>query len=243
MVAPLMSSVGFTWLAGLLLPPERLGIHRWVWIGLVFVAANLLLVAVGRLTRLFLPLVAMMKLTLVFPDEAPSRTKAALRRSNSKTMLRQMHEARARGESTGEALHGEYLVQLLKEVNDHDRLTRGHSERVRAYSELLGEELGLVESKMNKVRWSALLHDVGKLSVPSEILNKDGRPTDAEWKVLTGHPAAAGELLEPLRPWLGDWVHAADQHHCRWDGNGYPYDLSGHQISVAGRLVAVGRCL
>ncbi len=128
-IAPLASSVTFTWIAGIVLPPERLGVNRWVWIGLVFVAANGLLYVVSRLTRQLLPLVALMKLTLVFPDNAPSRTKATLRRSNSRTMLRQMEEARARGETTGAALHGDYLVQLLKEINEHDRLTRGHSER------------------------------------------------------------------------------------------------------------------
>ncbi len=231
--------MAFTWLAGVLVPPERLGLHRWVWVGLVFIAANGLLVVVGRLTRWLLPLAALMKLTLVFPDHAPSRTKAALRQSNSRTMLRNMEEARARGETSGEALHGDYLVQLLKEVNDHDRLTRGHSERVRAYAEMLGEELGLGESDMNKLRWSALLHDVGKLSVPSEVLNSDRRPTDDEWAILSGHPAAARPMLEPLAPWLGEWVHAADQHHCRWDGKGYPDQIGGHDIALAGRLVAI----
>lgn len=239
MVAPLVSSIGFTWWMGRVLPPARLGVHQWVWVAMVFVAANVLLLIVSRLMRRLMPLVALMKMTLVFPDNAPPRTKAALRRSNSRTMLREMEEARARGETTGAAMHGDYLVQLLKEVNDHDRLTRGHSERVRAYSELLGDEMGLDEDDLHKLRWAALLHDVGKLSVPHEVLNKDGRPTDEEWQQLQGHPAAATPMLEPLRPWLGDWLHAADQHHCRWDGNGYPVKLAGTDISYAGRLVAI----
>ena len=238
-VAPLTVSILFTYTAGRVAPPDRVGLHRWVWIAVVFVLANVVLFGLTRLTRRLTPLVALMKLTLVFPDAAPSRTRAALRNSNSRTMLREMEEARARGERTGAALHGDYLVQLLKEVNDHDRLTRGHSERVRAYSELLGQELRLPEAELHKLRWAALLHDVGKLSVPSEILNKDGRPTDEEWKILSGHPGAGLPLLEPLRPWLGDWIHAADQHHCRWDGKGYPHKIGGEQITVAGRLVAI----
>ncbi len=238
-VAPLILSIGYTVTVGRVLPPERLGVHRWVWIGLVFVTANLLLFGLTRLTRRLMPLVALMKLTLVFPDNAPSRTRSALRSSNSRTMLRQMEQSRARGDVTGETIHGDYLVQLLKEVNEHDRLTRGHSERVRAYSELLGEQIGLDDDDMHKLRWASLLHDVGKLTVPSEILNKDGRPTDDEWTVLSGHPGAGLPMLEPLRPWLGDWIHAADEHHCRWDGNGYPKKVGGTEITLAGRLVAI----
>ncbi len=236
---PLLISFGFSIAAGRIAPAHELGVNRWVWIAVVFLLANLLLVVLRNLTGRLIPLVALMKLTLVFPDNAPSRTKAALRTSNSRTMLRTMRQAQANGESTGEALNGDYLVQLLKEVNDHDRLTRGHSERVRAYAELLGGEIGLGVDDMNKLRWAALLHDVGKMSVPSEILNKEGRPTDDEWKILSGHPAAGIPLLEPLRDWLGDWIHAADQHHCRWDGGGYPTKLAGTDITLAGRLVAI----
>ncbi|MEZ5228670.1 MAG: hypothetical protein R2710_18985 [Acidimicrobiales bacterium] len=79
--------------------PERIGIHRWWWIALVFACSNILLLVVSRLTKKLIPLVALMKLTLVFPDQAPSRTKAALRQSNSRTMLRDMEAARARGET------------------------------------------------------------------------------------------------------------------------------------------------
>ena len=122
---------------------------------------------------------------------------------------------------------------------EHDRLTRGHSERVRAYSELIGHELKLPTADMEKLRWASLLHDVGKLTVPEEILNKDGRPTEEEWQVLQGHPAAGGAIPEPLRPWLGDWIHAADQHHCRWDGTGYPDGLSGEEIPLMARILAV----
>lgn len=238
-LAPLIISVIYTWLAGKFVPAERLHLGRWTWIGLIFITANLLLAVLRRLTARLLPLVALMKLTLVFPDQAPSRMKATLRKSNSRKLLRNITEARDRGEESDEINNGDYLLQLLMEVNDHDRLTRGHSERVRVYSEMLGEEIGLSADDMNKLRWSALLHDVGKLTVPSEILNKPGRPTEDEWKILSGHPAAGVPLLEPLRPWLGDWIHSADQHHCRWDGTGYPEKLAGTDISLAGRLVAI----
>jgi len=129
LILPIASSIGFTMVAGRLFPAEDLGVGRWTWIFIVFVLANLLLAALRKVTARLIPRGALKKLTLVFPDHAPSRAKATLRKSSSRTLLRNMEEARERGETTGAAAHGDYLVQLLTEVNEHDRLTRGHSER------------------------------------------------------------------------------------------------------------------
>lgn len=236
---PMVLTMSFTWSAGQLYPPESVGLNPWVWVAAVFAIATVLLLALRRVFHQLTPLVGLMSLTLVFPDQAPSRAKATLRKSSSRTMLREMEEARAKGDGSGQARHGDYLMQLLSEVNEHDRLTRGHSERVRAYAEMIGEELKLTSDEMNKLRWSALLHDVGKLEVPYEILNKTDRPTEEEWSILSSHPTHGGAMLEPLREWLGDWIHSADQHHCRWDGEGYPSGLSGEDITLAGRIVAV----
>ena len=232
-LAPVLTGVALSWVLGQTLPPHRVGLDRLQWLLVVTLLATVVATVTKRLLGRLLPLVALMRLTLVFPDQAPSRARIALRTSNGRALMRDIQEGRSN------LADGDTLVALLVAVNDHDRLTRGHSERVRSYSELIGEELKLSADEMEKLRWAALLHDVGKLTVPSEILNKAGRPTDEEWAVLQGHPAAGGALLEPLRPWLGDWIHAADQHHCRWDGNGYPSDLKGEQISLAGRIVAV----
>ena len=238
-VLPLAVSLLFTLAMGRWFPPEDLGINRWLWIGLVFVAANVLLYVLARAARALIPVAGLMALSLVFPDQAPSRSRAALRRGSSAKMLRQLQEAVEANDDSAGALRSEYLVQLLKDMNRHDRLTRGHSERVRAYSELLGEELGISGEEMEKLRWGALLHDVGKLEVPSEILNKDGRPDAKEWEILKSHPAKASIYLAPIADWLGEWALAAEQHHARFDGDGYPVDLSGTDISFAGRLVAV----
>ena len=98
---------------------------------------------------------------------------------------------------------------------------------------------GLSEPDRQRLHWAALVHDVGKMVVRPEVLNKPGRPTDEEWQELRNHPAAAATMVEPLRPWLGEWVDAATQHHERIDGKGYPSGLLGSEITLAGRIVAV----
>ena len=81
----------------------------------------------------------------------------------------------------------------------HDRLTRGHSERVRAYSHMVGEELKITGAALDHLRWSALLHDIGKLLVSAEILNKPGKLTDAEFDAVKQHPEFGRELVHPAR--------------------------------------------
>ncbi len=177
------------------------------------------------------------KLSLVFPDAAPSRFKVALRKGST----RQLQSRLATGEMSDlePSQAAEYLLSVMSQMNSHDRLTRGHSERVRAYTSLIAEELGLPEVDANKLQWASLLHDIGKLSVPEEILNSPTKPTDEEWTILRAHPGAAVALMAPLQEWLGDWALAASQHHERWDGQGYPAGLHGPEISLAGRIVAV----
>ncbi|MFW2383667.1 MAG: Ig-like domain-containing protein, partial [Acidimicrobiales bacterium] len=131
------------------------------------------------------------------------------------------------------------LIDMSTALTNHDRATRGHTERVRAYSLTIGEELGLPEAELEKLRWAAMIHDVGKLKVPAAILAKPGKPTEAEWAELAKHPGYGAEYAEPLRDWLGDWTDVAGQHHENWDGSGYPVGLSGTDISLGARIVAV----
>ncbi len=189
---------------------------------------------VSKVADVVAPLTALLNMTLVFPDQAPSRFGTALRSGTVKKLTRKDLIL-----SDDAQVAAEQAVELVARLATHDRGTRGHTERVRAYAELIGEEMGLDEVEMNKLRWGVLLHDIGKLAVPEEILNKDGRPTDDEWRILKVHPAAGGKIVAPLRPWLGEWTLAASQHHERWDGTGYPGRLAGLEISLAGRITAV----
>ena len=192
-----------------------------------------------RLARRLLPLAALMRLSLVFPDQAPSRFRSAVRNGSSKRLERNVAAARTNGLSSDPGEAARQVVDLISAIGDHDRRTRGHSERVRMYADLLGEELKLSTAERQKLQWGALLHDLGKLMVPPEILNKNGAPTAEEWEILKGHPGAGMDLIEPLREFLGEWVHAIGGHHEKVNGSGYPQGLVGNQIPRSATIVAV----
>jgi HD-GYP domain-containing protein (c-di-GMP phosphodiesterase class II) len=193
-----------------------------------------------RATRRLLPLSALFHISLVFPDEAPSRFRVALRAGSTKRIAAEMSASDAPRRWGGTPEEAATLVlEMVSALGRHDRLTRGHTERVRAYSDLIAEELELARSDREMLRWGVLVHDIGKLAVPHEVLNKKARLTAEEWAILKGHPAAGERLLRPLAEWLGAWRLAASEHHERFDGTGYPKGLAGLDISLAGRIVAV----
>jgi hypothetical protein len=193
-------------------------------------------VLVERLARRFLPLAALLRLNLVFPDRAPSRFSVALRSTSVRKLQQWVRDAR---ESENVAVLAEKVVTLASALNTHDRRTRGHCERTRALADLIVEELHLSPAQANEVRWGAFLHDIGKLVVPPEILNKPGKPTTREWEVLRSHPEAGARLVEPLRTFLGSGVDAVGSHHENYDGSGYPAGLAGEQLPLAARIVSV----
>ncbi len=193
-----------------------------------------------RGARRFLPLVAFLRLSMAFPDHAPSRFAVAMRTGTTRQLERRIEEIRSVGlVGVPEEQFGSIVLELAAALSVHDRLTRGHGERVRAYTDLIGEEMGLGQNDLEKLRWASLLHDVGKLFVPSEILNKPGRLTAEEFEIIKQHPVHGMRLVAPLQDWLGPWALAVSQHHERWDGGGYPFGLSGTDIHLGARMVAV----
>ncbi len=191
-------------------------------------------VVVARLAARLLPLALLLRMTMLFPDRAPNRIKVA-RRATSKDELaeRLAHpDSDVREAATT-------LLALVTALGRHDRKTRGHSERVRLYCDLIGTELGLNESERGRLRWVGLLHDIGKLEVASSVLNKPGKLTGNEWEAVRTHPDTGSKLAGPLADWLGPWFAGIREHHERFDGGGYPRGLAGEHISLAGRAVAV----
>ncbi len=194
---------------------------------------------VDRALRRFIPLVALLQLTLVFPDEAPSRFGIALRSGTIRQREQRLRDLADHGLSGDTNQAATEAVEMVGLLTSHDPKTRGHTERVRAYADLIATEMGIDQAGRDRLAWSVMLHDIGKLTVPAEILNKETKLEPDEWEILKGHPRAGQEMLAPLREWLGEWDGAAGEHHERWDGTGYPHGLAAQEISVAGRITAV----
>ncbi|MER3426719.1 MAG: hypothetical protein C4334_01265 [Pyrinomonas sp.] len=123
-------------------------------------------------------------------------------------------------------------------IDNKDPYTRGHSERVARFSVAIARRLGLSEEEVEKVRISALLHDVGKIGVDDRILKKPAPLTDEEFELMKQHPLKGYRIMSQI-PAMRDFLPGIYMHHERLDGLGYPQGLSGDQIPLQARIIAV----
>ena len=238
MAVPVAFSFVSSLTAAALLPPTSSvsgTLGRWACVAVVSLAV---FVVAERWFRRLLPLSSLFTMSLAFPDRTPSRFRLGLRTATTAELRRRTVEAAERSDETVDEA-AQRLLELVARLSSHDRVTRGHSERVRAYSHMIGKEMGLKGADLERLTWSALLHDIGKIQVPRNILNKTGRLSDLEFEVIKTHPDEGRRLVEPLQEWLGDSLSAVWQHHERVDGAGYPAGLRGDEISLAARIVCV----
>ncbi|MCS6883238.1 MAG: GAF domain-containing protein [Oscillochloridaceae bacterium] len=141
------------------------------------------------------------------------------------------------------ALSTRIIDAITGAIDLKDPYTRGHSQRVSDFSVAIAQELGLSPDEVYRVRIASKLHDVGKIRVPDRILKKRRRLSDSEFAEMRQHPVYGLEFLREnglleLEVLRDSWT-ALSQHHERLDGRGYPNGLSGDQISLVGRIVAV----
>jgi putative nucleotidyltransferase with HDIG domain len=237
LVGPVVASVAAAWAGRLLLPTPTGATGRLAVLGVLLAVSTLTLVVVDRLGRRLLPLVTLLDLSMLFPDRAPSRLAVAREAVRRRPIEEQLARVRAAGADPG-AVAREILT-LVAAMRAHDRPTRGHAERVRMFTDLLAEQLHVPRRDRDLLRWAAILHDIGKLRVPSTLLNKPGKPTEAEWVLLKAHPQHGAEIAAGLLPWLGEWAEVVVSHHERYDGTGYPMGLHGSGIPYGARIVAV----
>ncbi|MFE3658239.1 HD-GYP domain-containing protein [Streptomyces sp. NPDC059165] len=134
--------------------------------------------------------------------------------------------------------HRSTIRALVQAVDIKDAYTRGHSERVGRASAMIARELGMPDDRLEMLRFAGILHDVGKLGVPTRVLRKDGPLTPEERRVIELHPEYGHEMVRGIG-FLGEARSAILHHHERLDGSGYPYGLAGSQIPEFARVVAV----
>jgi diguanylate cyclase (GGDEF)-like protein/putative nucleotidyltransferase with HDIG domain len=127
------------------------------------------------------------------------------------------------------------LAQSLYARSDYNK---AHHLEVARMSELLGRVMGLSSTQIEQLRVAGLLHDVGTLRIPSDILEKSGSFTAAERETVNLHPILGAQMLRPIRA-LKDICEILENHHERWDGTGYPQGLSGESIPLAARIVSI----
>jgi response regulator RpfG family c-di-GMP phosphodiesterase len=130
------------------------------------------------------------------------------------------------------------IIGFAHALEESDRYTRGHSERVAMYARLIAIGFRLSEPDIATVVKVGLMHDVGKIGVRNDKLNKPGKLTPEELAMFRSHPAKGKRILEPI-PFMRDIVPGCYCHHEAWDGSGYPQGLMADHIPLIGRIVAV----
>lgn len=180
-------------------------------------------------------------LTLETPDDqaliATISELEELQRALKVSVEKKTAEALERRERL-ERLTFEMMYALSETIDAKDRYTSGHSARVARYSKMLAQKKGLPPEKCQQIFMMGLLHDIGKVGVPTEILNKPGRLTDQEFAQIKAHPAIGSSILEKVSL-LPELRTGARWHHERVDGRGYPDGLSGEQIPLEAKIIAV----
>ena len=139
---------------------------------------------------------------------------------------------------TSERLFEETVVALARAIDAKDKYTSGHSQRVAGYSREIAKRVGKSEDEQKAIYYMGLLHDVGKIGIPLEIINKTSMLTDEEFRTIKTHTVIGSGILESIEE-FPELLTGARSHHERYDGKGYPDGLKGDAIPEAARIIAV----
>ena len=134
------------------------------------------------------------------------------------------------------------IRMLAAAIDEKDPYTRGHSGRVAKYSMLIGETIGMGAGDLDRLRISALLHDVGKIGIDDRVLKKPGSLTDEEFQIMKQHPVKGANIMRPVAQ-LKDMLPGIELHHEQMNGKGYPYGLQADQIPLMARIISVADTL
>src|ERR1700746_720069 len=134
------------------------------------------------------------------------------------------------------------IRMLAAAIDEKDPYTRGHSGRVAKYSTIIAQEMGMSAEELDKLKISALLHDVGKIGVDDRVLKKPGALTPEEFTLMKQHTVKGANIMRPVSQ-LKEMLPGIELHHEHIDGRGYPYGLSGPQIPLMARIIGVADAL
>ena len=143
-----------------------------------------------------------------------------------------------KSQKRAQLLFEQTATALVNAIDAKDKYTHGHSSRVGEYSRKIAQQAGKNEQETQEIYYAALLHDVGKIGIPRDIINKEGKLTSEEYEVIKQHPVLGNQILSSISeyPYLSI---GANHHHERYDGKGYPDKLKGEDIPEIARIVAV----
>ncbi len=133
----------------------------------------------------------------------------------------------------------EIVTSLAGAIDAKDEYTKDHSASVSRYAVALAKAINLPTQEIERIRLGALLHDIGKIGIPENILRKPAQLTEEEWAILRQHPAIGADKILMPNPALHDLIPIVKYHHERWDGKGYPEGLKGEEIPLAARIVSI----
>jgi putative nucleotidyltransferase with HDIG domain len=173
------------------------------------------------------------RFTRPLPTTGTSRELDALTNTFN-TLMRSV----AAAEAETQAAYLGAIRALAAALDARDPYTAGHSERVSALSVEMGRAMQLSESDLDTLRLGALLHDIGKIGVPDDVLRKDAALSASEFELIRAHPVIGARILRSI-PFLAPHLPIVELHHERPDGNGYPYGLTADAIPLAARIVHV----
>jgi putative nucleotidyltransferase with HDIG domain len=144
--------------------------------------------------------------------------------------------------SESESAYDSTLRALSLALDVRDRETEGHAQRVARYMDLLARELRSPQLDVRTLRRGALLHDLGKIGIPDEVLRKTGELDGSEWRIMKRHPAYGARILAGI-PYLSGAAEIVRHHHERFDGSGYPDGLAGEDIPLGARIFSLADAL
>jgi diguanylate cyclase (GGDEF)-like protein len=173
------------------------------------------------------------------PESLLAAAASALEQARSAGGSQAVVFAAAPGNSTPELAdlgQGNVIAALASALEERDRYTGEHSESVVDLTARVGDALAISGEEVEQVRTAALLHDIGKVGVPDEILHKPGRLDEREWEIMRQHPVIGERILRAI-PGFGTIARMVRHEHERWDGGGYPDGLTGKAIPVGSRII------